>query len=46
MPASIGIEAEALKLLTGDELLRLVNTGLIIETFARDGGCFLTEESA
>jgi Mn-dependent DtxR family transcriptional regulator len=46
MPACIRIEAEALKLRTKvAELRRLVNAG-IIEAFERDGGCFLTEESA
>jgi Mn-dependent DtxR family transcriptional regulator len=46
MPACIGIEAEALKLhITVGELRRLVNTGLI-EIVERDGGCFLTKESA
>lgn len=46
MPASIRIEAEALKLhTTVRELRRLVNTGLI-ETVKRDGGYFLTEDSA
>jgi Mn-dependent DtxR family transcriptional regulator len=46
MPACIRIEAEALKLhITVDELRRLVKTGLI-ETIERDGGYFLTEESA
>lgn len=46
MPACIRIEAEALKLhITVTELRRLVNTGLI-ETVERDGGYFLTEESA
>ena len=46
MPACIGIEAEALKLhITVAELRRLVNTGLI-EIVERDGGCFLTKESA
>jgi hypothetical protein len=46
MPACIRIEAEALKLhIAVDELRRLVNTGLI-EIVERDGGCFLTKESA
>lgn len=46
MPACIRIEAEALKLhIKVAELRRLVNAGLI-ETFERDGGCFLNEESA
>lgn len=46
MPTCIRIEAEALKLhTTVDKLRRLVNSGLI-ETIERDGGCFLTKDSA
>lgn len=46
MPASIRIEAEALKLrVTVAELRRLVTAGLI-EVVERDGDCFLTAESA